>query len=103
MGLLSQIDMALQKDLVDFIKAQEEKPWPHTLGDALLVEILNDIVKGDARLSGCATNHEKKRMYLEISFYENDEETEPEERQGGQEDEKLDESTEGQATEGREG
>jgi hypothetical protein len=86
MGLLSQIDMAFQKDLVDFIKAQEEKPWPHTLGDTLLVEILKDIVKCDARLSGCATNHEKKRMYLEISFYENNEEAEPEECQGGQED-----------------
>ena len=74
MGLLSQIDMELQKDLIDFVKAQEEKPYPHTLGDALLKEILKDIIKGDARLSGCVTNHEKKRMYLEISFFENEEE-----------------------------
>lgn len=72
MGLLSQIDMELQKDLIDFVKAQEEKPYPHTLGDALLKEILKDIIKGDARLSGCVTNHKKKRMYLEISFFEND-------------------------------
>lgn len=74
MGLLSQIDMELQKDLIDFVKAQEEKPYPHTLGDALLKEILKDIIKGDARLSGCVANHEKKRMYLEISFFENEEE-----------------------------
>lgn len=74
MGLLGQIDMELQKDLIDFVKKQEENPWPHTLGDALLTEILKDIIKGDARISGCVTDHGKKRMYLEISFYEGEEE-----------------------------
>jgi hypothetical protein len=72
MGLLEQIDMELQKDLLNFIKQQEEKPYPHRLGDALLTEILKDIISGNARLSGCATNHEKKRMYLEVSFYEDE-------------------------------
>ena len=76
MGILELIDLELQKDLIDFVKAQEEKPWPHTLGDAILVEILKDIIKGDARISGSVTNHKKKRMYLEISFYENNEQTE---------------------------
>ncbi len=70
MGLLSQIDMELQKDLVNFVKAQEETPYPHRLGDVLLTEILKDIIKGDARISGCVTNHATKRMYLEISFFE---------------------------------
>jgi len=70
MGLLEQIDMELQKDLLNFVKEQEEKPYPHRLGDAILVEILKDIIKGDARISGSVTNHEKKRMYLEISFFE---------------------------------
>ena len=72
MGLLSQIDIDLQKALVNFVKAQEEKPYPHVLGDDLLAEILKDIIKGDARLSGCVTNHKTKRMYLEVSFYEGD-------------------------------
>ena len=76
MGLLSQIDMELQKDLILFVKSQEEKPYPHTLGDALLVEILKDIIKGDARISGSVTNHKTKRMYLEISFYEDENLTE---------------------------
>ena len=79
MGLLSQIDMELQKDLIEFVKAQEEKPYPHTLGDDLLKEILKDIIKGDARLSGCVTDHGKKRMYLEVSFFENDGEPEQKE------------------------
>lgn len=70
MGILGQIDMELQKDLLNFVREQEEKAYPHTLGDELIAEILRDIIKGDARLSGCVTNHEKKRMYLEISFFE---------------------------------
>lgn len=75
MGILEQIDMELQKDLLDFVKAQKEKPYPHTLGEVILTTILEDIIKGDARISGCVTDHEEKRMYLEISFYENDEES----------------------------
>lgn len=82
MGLLEQIDMELQKDLVNFVKAQEERPFPHVLGDVILVEILKDIIKGDARISGCVTNHKKKRMYLEISFYENENQTEDAEQEG---------------------
>lgn len=76
MGFFEQIDLELQKGLVDFVKAQEEKPWPHTLGDAILTQILKDIIKGDARISGSVTNHKKKRMYLEISFYEDENQTE---------------------------
>ena len=54
------------------IKAQEEKPYPHVLGDDLIASILKSIIGGDARLSGCATNHGTKRMYLEVSFYEDE-------------------------------
>ena len=72
MGLLEQIDMELQKDLLNFVKEQEEKPYPHRLGDALLTEILKDIIKDDARISGSVTDHKNKRMYLEVSFYENE-------------------------------
>ena len=75
MGILSQIDMELQKNLLDYVKAQKEKPYPHTLGKELLTTILEEIIKGDARISGCVTDHKEKRMYLEISFYENDEES----------------------------
>ena len=72
MGLLEQIDMELQKDLLNFVKEQEEKPYPHRLGDVLLAEILKDIISGDARISGSVTDHKNKRMYLEVSFYENE-------------------------------
>ena len=70
--MIAQIEAELQKDLIDFIKAQEEKPYPHVLGDDILVVILRYIIKGDARISGCAMNYGTKRMYLEISFFEDD-------------------------------
>ena len=86
MVILGQIDMELQKDLLVFVKAQKEKPYPHTLGEALLTTILEEIIKGDARISGCATDHKEKRMYLEISFYENDEESATQEKENGRSD-----------------
>lgn len=87
MGFLEQIDMELQKDLLNFVKAQKEKPYPHTLGEVILTTILEDMIKGDARISGCVTDHEEKRMYLEISFFENDEESVTKEKENGRSDE----------------
>lgn len=72
MGLLGTIDAELQKDLIDFIRQQEEKPYPHVLGDSLLAEILKEIVNGNARMSGCAKNDAKKTMYIELTFWENE-------------------------------
>lgn len=66
-------DAELQKDLIDFIKEQEAKPYPHVLRDVIIREVLESIVIGEARVSGCATNHGTKKMYLEFSFYENEE------------------------------
>lgn len=78
MGFFAQLDAELQKDLIDFVKAQEANTEPHTLGDALLKECVKSIISGEARISGCVTNHQKKRMYIELSFYED--ETEEEDR-----------------------
>lgn len=72
MGLLGMIDAELQKDLVDFIKEQEAKPYPHVLGDSLIADILGEIINGNARMSGCAKNDSKKTMYIELTFWENE-------------------------------
>lgn len=69
MGLFGMIDAELQKDLIDFIRQQEEKPYPHVLGDLLLANILKEIVNGNARISGCAKNDAKKTMYIELTFW----------------------------------
>ena len=72
MGLFGMIDAELQKDLIDFIRQQEEKPYPHVLGDSLLANILKEIVNGNARISGCAKNDAKKTMYIELTFWESE-------------------------------
>lgn len=72
MGLLGMIDAELQKDLIDFIRRQDEKPYPHVLGDALLANVLKEIINGNARMSGCAKNDAKGTMYIELTFWENE-------------------------------
>lgn len=72
MGLLGMIDAELQKDLIAFIREQEAKPYPHVLGDALLCDVLKEIINGNARMSGCAKNDVKKTMYIELTFWENE-------------------------------
>lgn len=73
MGILGQIDIELQKDLLDFVKAQEEKPYPHVLRDSLLAMALREIIDGNARISGWAKNDSKKTVYIELTFWENEE------------------------------
>ncbi len=72
MGILGQIDMELQKDLIEFIKQQDAKPYPHVLGDSLIVMVLKEIINGNARMSGGAKNDAKGTMYSELTFWENE-------------------------------
>lgn len=71
MGLLGMIDAELQKDLISFIKEQDAMPYPHVLGDAMIKMVLEEIIKGNARMSGCAKNDAKGTMYIELTFWEN--------------------------------
>ena len=72
MGILGQIDLELQKDLIEFIRKQEEKPYPHILGESLMANVLKEIISGNARMSGCAKNDAKGTMYIELTFWENE-------------------------------
>jgi hypothetical protein len=69
---LGQIDLALQKDLIEFIRKQDEKPYPHTLGESLMANVLKEIISGHARMSGCAKNDAKGTMYIELTIWENE-------------------------------
>ena len=72
MSILGAIDAELQKDLINFIREQDEKPYPHVLGDSLLTMVLKEMINGNARMSGCAKNDAKKTMYIELTFWENE-------------------------------
>lgn len=68
MGFFERLDMELQKDLIDFVKTEEERKGK-TLGDAIKADVLKKLIDGDCKITGSATNHKKKKMYVEFTFY----------------------------------
>lgn len=70
MSFFAELHKQLQADLIAFVEEQEAKPYPHILAESLTADILRKFIDGDCRMSGCATNYEKKTMYLEFTFYE---------------------------------
>lgn len=72
MGILEQIDAELQKDLLNFVKEQDEKSKNGKLvfGDYLLKELLKDLISGKCKITGTVTDHGKGKLYVEYSFKE---------------------------------
>lgn len=60
-------------DMIDglkaFIKTEEQKE-NRTLGDWTKQWILESIIDGKCKITGSATDHSKKKMYVEFSFYQ---------------------------------
>ena len=72
MGFFERLDMELQKDLVSFVEAENERERK-TLGDAIKADIVEKIIQGDCKITGSATDHEKKKMFVEFTFYSKEE------------------------------
>ena len=72
MGFFERLDMELQKDLINFVESENERE-SKTLGDSLKASILEKLIKGDCKITGCATDHKKKKMFVEFTFYNGDE------------------------------
>ncbi len=66
--MLTEIDATLQKDLIDFIKKREsEKNQP--FGKVLVATILRKLIDGDCMITGCAKNDKTGKLWVEYSFY----------------------------------
>lgn len=66
--MLTDIDIELQKELLDFIKKQEsEKNQP--FGKVLVATLLRKLINGDCRITGCAKNDKTGKLFVEYSFY----------------------------------
>lgn len=66
--MLTELDIALQKDLLDFIKQREsEKNQPFE--KVLVATILRKLIDGDCRITGCAKNDKTGKLWVEYSFY----------------------------------
>lgn len=71
--MLTDIDIALQKDLLDFIK-QRESENNQPFGKVLLAELLKKLINGDCTITGCAKNDKTGKVWVEYSFYEKEQE-----------------------------
>lgn len=71
MGILSQIDAELQKDLLNFVMEQDEKAKKNgkvVFGDYLLNDLLKMLISGKCKITGTVTDNEKGKLYVEYSF-----------------------------------
>lgn len=69
--MLTDIDIELQKELLDFIKKREsEKNQP--FGKVFVATLLRKLINGDCRITGCAKNDKTGKLFVEYSFYGED-------------------------------
>ena len=72
MSFFGQLDRELQNDIINFVKKQEAQERKQVFRDALSAAILRHIIDGECRITGCITDHKKKKMFVEYTFYEED-------------------------------
>lgn len=70
MGILEQLDMELQKDLLNFVKVQDEKAQNGKVifGDYLLNDLLKMLISGKCKITGTITDPKKGKLFVEYSF-----------------------------------
>ena len=70
-------DLVKVDDLISFVEKVKDKE-NRTLADWVVQWILEKIIDGDCKITGSATDHHKKKMYVEFSFYNYEERKEEE-------------------------
>lgn len=65
----AQPEQDMVDDLISFIEREKDKE-NRTLADWTVQWILESIIDGDCKITGSATDHEEKKMYVEFSFYQ---------------------------------
>lgn len=66
---MSDFRMPTVEDLRSFIEIEESKE-DRTLADWVIKWILEKIIEGDCKITGSATDHNLKKMYVEFTFYQ---------------------------------
>ena len=61
-----------QRQISDGVAKQEAQGGEQVLGDAISAAILRHIIDGECRITGSVTDHGKKKMFVEYTFYEED-------------------------------
>lgn len=65
----AQPEQDMVDDLISFIEREKGKE-NRTLADWTVQWILESIIDGECKITGSATDHEEKKMYVEFSFYQ---------------------------------
>lgn len=72
MGFFERLEAEKQNDLINFVKAQDEKERIEgrtTLSDSIRAAIVDKIIAGDCHITGSVTDHDKKKMWVEFTFH----------------------------------
>lgn len=72
-GFYERLNADQQNDLVNFVKAQDEKERTEgrtVLSDSIRAAIVEKIIADDCHITGSATDHNKKKMWVEFTFYD---------------------------------
>ena len=68
MSILGAIDAEFQKELLDFIKKEEQNTNPKPLKESLIAELLRQMVNGVREITGMATNSGTGDVFVRFSF-----------------------------------
>lgn len=71
-GFYERLNADQQNDLVNFVKAQDEKERTEgrtVLSDSIRAAIVEKIIADDCHITGSVTDHDKKKMWVEFTFY----------------------------------
>ncbi len=68
MSFIGQIDAEMQKELLEFVKSEEDNKNPKPLKYGLVAEIFKQILHGEREITGLATNHKSGDVFVRFSF-----------------------------------
>jgi hypothetical protein len=71
-GIIMCLDPETQQDLLAFYEENRDKK-NQILGKVLLTSIIEKLISGEAMITGSVTDHNQKKMWVEFSFFREDE------------------------------
>ena len=71
-GIIMFLDPETQKELLAFYEENKDKK-NQVLGKVLLTSIIEKLISGDAEITGTVTDHNQKKMWVEFTYFREDE------------------------------
>lgn len=68
MSFLGQIDIETQKELLEFVKKEQENKNPKPFKYSLIAEIFKQILDGEREITGLSTDYKTGDVFVRLSF-----------------------------------